>query len=114
MKIFNQTKNSLLAEKIEMANTPILRMKGLLGRNSLKDNEAMIITSCNSIHTFFMRFAIDALFLDKQNKVVGLKENMLPFRITRIFPRANQVVELSAHKISQSRTQLNDLIQIEK
>lgn len=113
MKIINTSSNTLLAENASIAESLFSRIKGLLGRSSLGANEALIIKSCNSIHTFFMRFAIDVIFLDRDNRVVGLKENMPPFRVTPIYYRAIQVVELPAYTISRTKTQLNDRIQLE-
>ncbi len=113
MKIINLTKETLLADKVILANTPFSRIKGLLGKQSLGGSEALIIEPCNSIHTFFMRFAIDVLFLDSQGKVVGIKENMPPFRLSRIYPKAKRVVELPPPAINQSRTCLNDQVVIE-
>jgi hypothetical protein len=114
MKIINQTKGKLLADKVIIADTFLARIKGLLGKNSLEENEALIIRPCSSIHTFFMRFAIDVVFLDRQNRVVAFKKNLVPFRLTFAHHKACLAIELPAHKISQSYTQLNDLIKLEK
>jgi len=61
-----------------------------------------------------MRFSIDIIFLGKADKVIALKENMPGFRLTPVYRAASQVVELPAHTISRSKTQINDQIQIEK
>lgn len=111
MKVKNLTRNTILAENVQVASSLFFRMKGLLGRATFNDNEALIIRPCNSIHTFFMRFRIDAIFLDKQQRVVGLEEDMAPFKISRIFPKASSVLELPAHKISKTQTAINDLIE---
>ncbi|MFC1704594.1 DUF192 domain-containing protein [Candidatus Omnitrophota bacterium] len=113
MKIINQTRNTLLADNATLARTFLARIKGLLGKKGLKENHALIIQPCNSIHTFFMRFVIDVIFLDKQHKVVGLRESMPPGRISRIYPQAHTVVELPAHVIRSTRTQIHDVLGIE-
>lgn len=112
MRIINLTQGTTLAENCFVAESFFARLKGLLGRGFLKDNEALLIRPCNSIHTFFMRFNIDAVFLDRQNKVVALKENLSPFKLTPIYTKAFQVIELPCQKISQTKTELNDLIEI--
>lgn len=114
MKIINLTRNFLLADKVSLAENFFSRTKGLLGKKSLAENEALIIKPCNSIHTLFMRFAIDAVFLDRQNKVVALKENMEPFGFTPIYWKAYLVIELPSHTISRSLVQINDQIQLEE
>ncbi len=113
MKIFNQTRNALLADKVVVADTFFSRTKGLLGKQSLEANEALIIRRCNSIHTFFMRFNMDAVFIDSKNKVIGLREDMSPGKISRIYLKAHSVVELPAKKISQTQTQIDDELRFE-
>ena len=64
----------------EIAETFVERAKGLIGRRGLASGTGMLITKCNCIHTFFMRFAIDATFLDKSGKVVKVVRNIRPWR----------------------------------
>ncbi|MFC1594069.1 DUF192 domain-containing protein [Candidatus Omnitrophota bacterium] len=112
MKIINSTRDTLLADNVSNARTLLSRIKGLLGRDSLGESEALIIHACNSIHTFFMRFPIDVLFLDKSERIVGLVENSVPFRLSRIYFKATHVVELPAFTISRTNTELGDQIEI--
>lgn len=68
------------------------RLKGLIG--SASPGEGLLIEPCNSIHTFFMRYAIDAVFYDKNHKVVAVHRNLKPWRISKIIPAARGVLEL--------------------
>lgn len=70
-----------VCERIEVANSMLSRMKGLLGRSSLEGGEGLLIYPCNSIHMFFMRFAIDAIFLSKDYKVLKIYKNLKPWRM---------------------------------
>ena len=88
-------------------------MKGLLGKVCLETEEALLITSCNSIHMFFMRFAIDAIFADKTDKVVGLVKNIKPWQISLVFFKSSYVVELLPGVIEATTTELNDQLAIE-
>ncbi len=63
-----------------MAETGFERMKGLIGRRSLPSGEGLLIPHCNAIHTFFMRMTIDAVFLDKDDRVVRVVRNIPPWR----------------------------------
>lgn len=110
MKIINLTQGTILADNAVMADSIFTRIKGLLGRKGLAKGEALIIKPCNSIHMFFMRFAIDAVFVDKNNKVVGLVERLKPFRLSPIFFKAHFVVELPIGTIQETRTQIQDYI----
>ena len=89
------------------------RAKGLLGRKSLGVGEALIIKDCNSIHTFFMRFAIDVVFVDKNDRVVRILEDCRPFRFSPIVWRGNYTIELPVGVIQSSQTQVGDQLKIE-
>ena len=110
MSIINQTRNTTLAVDVITANTALKRMKGLLGRSRLNEGQALILNPSNSIHSFFMRFTIDALFLDKEKKVVAAV-TLPPWRLTRIYFNAVQVIELPVGTIKTTHTQNGDIIQ---
>lgn len=111
--IINKTKNTTIANVIYLADTPLKRMKGLLGRKSLGILEAMVIKPCNSIHTLFMHFKIDVLFIDKNNRVIMGIVNMPPFRLSPIYLTSKFVVELPAGTIQSTNTTKGDQIAIE-
>jgi hypothetical protein len=112
MKIINQSRNTIIADHVIMAQTISSRMVGLLNRSSLNEREALIITKCRSIHMFFMRFAIDAIFVDKNNIVVGLVDNIKPFQLSPIFFKASYVIEAPAQTIFRTKTCLGDKLEI--
>lgn len=66
--------------KAKVARTMFARMKGLIGTKSLPPGEGLLILHCNSIHTFFMSFAIDATFLDRDDRVVKTVRGIKPWR----------------------------------
>ena len=110
MFLLNKTQNTLLADQVEMADTLFPRCIGLLGRPSLSKSNALILKPCRSIHMFFMRFAIDVVFVDKNDRVVGLVEEIKPFRMSAYFSKASYAIELPAGTIARTRTQLGDQI----
>ena len=112
VKITNKTRGTILAQKAQIANTPLLRLKGLLGRRGLEQGEGLIIEPCNSIHTCFMRFPIDVLFLDKNYKIVSLKSNLSPWRLFGALFMGKIVLELPAGTLAETRTKNGDLIEI--
>ena len=78
-RILIQDENrTVLLEKMILAETPNERMRGLLGRSSLPAETGMLIRPCRSIHMWFMRFAIDAAFLDKELRVLKISRNLRP------------------------------------
>lgn len=97
-----------MAEDVIIADSLFRRMKGLLGRKSLDKKEAIVLRPCNSVHTFFMRFPIDVLFIDGKNKVVKCLPCLKPFRFSRVYWRAYLAVELSCGVIQSTATQEGD------
>ena len=83
-------------------------MVGLLGRSSLKPGEALVIEPCNSVHTAFMRFTIDVVYVDKAGRVVKVSPNMRPFRIGGVFRPPCSVIELPKGTIEATETAPGD------
>ena len=111
--IINTTKNTTIARNGAVADTFLSRMTGLLSRKTLLKDEALVITRCQSIHMLFMRFAIDAIFVDKNNCVVGLVKGIKPFRLSAVFFKASYVIEVPEGAIVQTETSLGDKVKIE-
>jgi uncharacterized membrane protein (UPF0127 family) len=113
MKIVNRTRNTILAQDIIVADAAFERMKGLLGRKDFRQGEALIIKPCNSIHTFFMHFPIDVLFVDKHSSVIKAISALAPFRLTSIYFNAAFVIELPVGTIQSSSTAKGDTLLLE-
>jgi len=112
MKACNLRNGKELSNNVTIAGSLLKRMKGLLGRDELPKGEALWIKPCMSIHTFFMRFPIDIVFLNKDNCVVATIKNLQPNRLTRLYPKASSVLELPAGAIEATDTKVGDKIEI--
>jgi len=103
----------IIVSNLIIADRFFSRVKGLIGKKSLSKEEGLLITKCNSIHTFFMKFPIDVLFLKKENKssfrVVKKIEKMEPFRLSPLVLKADTVLELKAGKLSEISVEENDV-----
>jgi uncharacterized membrane protein (UPF0127 family) len=86
---------SVVCEQLLVAARPLRRLRGLLGRRSLPAGEGILLRPAGSIHTFFMRFPIDAVFLDRNNVVVAVERELPPWRVASC-RAARSVVELTA------------------
>ena len=102
MKLFFGDK--IISNNVRLANDSISRMVGLLNCDGLSESESLLIEPCNSIHTFFMKFNIDVLFLDKNFKVVKVFRDMPPWRITRPYFSVKRVIEANANTFSKINT----------
>ena len=86
---------TVVCERVSLADSPVTRMRGLLGRDGLGQGEGLLLRPASSIHTFFMRFRIDAVFLDRSLVVVGIHDAIEPWR-TASQRGAKSVLELPA------------------
>lgn len=112
MQAFNVTQQRTLAEVLSVADSFFRSLIGLMGRPRLDTGHGLWIVPCQSVHTFWMRFSIDVVFLDQHHKVIDLIESLKPFRISRHLSKASGVIELPVGAIKTSRTQIGDEIRI--
>lgn len=112
--VYNKTRETFLAFRVKVADTIVGRLVGLLGRRSLPPDGGVWIVPSNAVHTIGMLFSFDLVLIDKDFKVVGLRELVRPFKITRPNFRAESVLELPAHSIFRSRTQIGDQLVIDR
>jgi hypothetical protein len=112
MRLINQTKNIILAEDVFIARTIFTRIKGLLGRRTFLPGQALILAPCSSVHTFFMHFPIDVLFIDKDYKVVQALSLLNPNRISRTYWHSSKVIELPAGRLGVTNTEIGDKLQL--
>lgn len=108
MSLRNLTRGTVLATDEVWAITAQARMRGLLDHEGLGAGEALILSPCNSVHMFGMRFALDVLFVDKSGVVLRAIEGLRPWRFTRIYFRARHTVELPVGVIAASATKPGD------
>ena len=113
MRAIDLTSGKELALQLAVADTLLARLKGLLGRSELPPGAGLWIRPCNSIHTFGMRFPIDALFLDKERRVVGVAAALQPNRITRVYLKASSVIELPAGTLAAAGSCIGNEVAIE-
>ena len=109
----NLTRGKLLASHATQAKTFIGRLVGLMGKAELPFGAGLHIAPCNSIHTFFMKMPIDAVFLDKQLKVVKVCASMVPWRISNVYWSAHSVLELPSGTSLASGTVEGDQLAFE-
>lgn len=112
LRVTNPARNTTLAEQCEQALNFIARGRGLMGREQLAPQTGLLIKPCSSIHTFFMRFPIDVVFINRAGKVVGLRAAMPPSRPYAGAWGAHAVIELPAGVIAASRTEVGDVLQM--
>jgi uncharacterized membrane protein (UPF0127 family) len=104
--------DKILLSDLQIADTLWPRMKGLLGTRALAEEQGLWIHQCNSIHTFFMNYAIDCVFVDRTMKVKALKKNVLPHRLLMPIWGADSVIEMKAGQIERLGLNQGDLLHV--
>jgi len=107
LSLVNQRTDEALAQHVEVAVTRRARRKGLLGRDGLGSSCALILAPCAAIHTMFMRFDIDAVFVDDVGRAVKVVRRMAPWRIAAT-ATAHAVVELPAGSLGEEDVNIGD------
>lgn len=96
MIVRNATRGLVLGFQVSGAETFRLRLLGLMFRAGLPQGEGLLIRPCRAVHTHFMRFPIDVLFLDRESRVVHLIPAMAPWKLSPTIKDADAVLELPA------------------
>jgi uncharacterized protein len=110
---FNKTRQSFLATDIRVADTHWTRLRGLVATNpdSFTLGQGLWILPCHGVHSWFMRFPIDAIYLDQANNVVHVEENLKPWRFAKVCMDSASVLEVPARTIWHSGTKVGDQIE---
>ena len=112
LRITNLTRQTELGDSIDLADTSAKRRTGLLKHERLAAGEGLWIVPCASVHTFFMKFPIDLVYLSKNRKVRKVRHAVKPWRMSACL-RAHSILELPAGAAEKSGTQAGDELGVE-
>ncbi len=110
LRVVNTSRKTMLATNLEIAGSGARRSKGLLGRKGLAPGEGMWIVPCEAVHTFFMRFPLDLVYLDRKHQVKKVRSNVPPWRLSACLV-AHSIIELPAGTIRDTQTQPGDILE---
>jgi len=113
LRVRNQSKNTVLGDRVSIADTSATRRTGLLKHSRLDPGEGLWIAPSEAVHTFGMKFPIDVLFLDKKRKVLKIRSDMVRSRMA-ICLRAHSVLELPSGTAAAMNTVVGDQLELEK
>ncbi len=111
---FNRTRTTYLATDLMIASTHWTRFRGLMATDSSRfaRGQGLWINPSRGIHTFAMRFPIDAIYLDRESVVIHIEEGLKPWRMAAVRVRAASVLELPTGTIEETKTELGDKVDI--
>lgn len=110
LEILYNDKN--ISKNITLADTFWLRLTGLIPRKGLQPDEGLLIRPCRQVHTWFMSFALDIIFLDKEGQIVYLLPEMKPGKISPFIKEGFQVLELAPGAISVHQLKIGERLEI--
>jgi uncharacterized membrane protein (UPF0127 family) len=93
---------------IRVADSVFSRMKGLIGKSNLNENHGLLIKPCKQVHTFFMKFPIDCIFLNGVGEVVYIIEGLTPWEISKYIPIAEEILETPHGTVSTYSISIGD------
>lgn len=111
MQVINQSKGSVVASEVKQARSLWSRFMGLMGRRGLAEGHGLLLEPASSIHTFFMRFPIDLVFIDREGVVTKVAHGVRPFRMV-MGRRSRSVLELSAGAAAKADVEAGDVLAI--
>jgi uncharacterized membrane protein (UPF0127 family) len=107
VRLVNERTQKPVADVVEVADTRRTRRRGLLGRDCLDENAALMLVPCVAIHTAFMRFPIDLVFVDRDGCAVRTASRVRPWRVSMAL-RARAVIELPAGRLDACEVMVGD------
>ena len=116
-RLMNQTRGAEIVSDVRLAVSFGERTIGLMGKKTMNPNSTLWIQGsrfipCNSIHTCFMRFAIDVVFVDRNLKVRAVFKDLSPWRMTRVVVGAQSVFEFAAGTLARSPIEVGDQLHV--
>jgi len=112
VQVRNQTRGVVLGREVDVADTSSKRRTGLLKHERLERGTGLWIVPCESVHTFFMKFPIDLIYLDKHRKVRKVRNAVPPWRLSACL-LAHSILELPAGTVAETETQVGDELAID-
>jgi uncharacterized membrane protein (UPF0127 family) len=113
MRLVQAGNGNIVAEEVMRAFTFFRRLKGMMFTESFPSGSCLHIQPCRSVHTFFMKYTIDILYLDDQYNIVGVEANLKPGKRGAIFPNSVSVIELPEGTIQQNDLRIGQTVRFE-
>lgn len=109
--IKSKSSGAELASNCAHANSAFARLIGLLNHSTLENGTGLLLDPCNQVHTFFMRFPIDAVFLNRDNKVIAIRE-LQPWKMTKMYFKAKKTLELPLGTCRRLGVHVGELLEV--
>jgi len=113
MRVLRREDKKVIVENLMIADRFLSRLKGLMLSKALPSNAGLLLKPCQSVHTFFMNYTIDVIFLDENNRIIGIENNMRPYHISKFYRKSQKVLEMNAGIIDLNNLKIGDNLELE-
>lgn len=110
--LVNASSKKMITTNMNIAETYYKRFIGLMGKNNIDDDYCLLLKPCNQIHMFFMKFSIDAVYVDKDLRVCGIDTFLKPWKVGKKRSDAIMVLEFKAG-FTKNKIHINDIIRVD-
>lgn len=107
-----KNQNQILLSELCIAKSFRERLQGLLGSSELKENQGLFIHQCRSVHTCFMKYSIDCIFVDDQLEIKKLIRNLKPWRLTSVSWQSESVIEVAAGQVDRLQLKVGEVLDV--
>lgn len=108
MRVVNRTRGTILGARVRIADNALSRLRGFLFRPRPEPGEGLLLSPCQAVHMFWMRFSLDVVFIGETGKVVAVHPDLRPWRWTPVYRAALHALELPAGTILATGTRTGD------
>lgn len=112
MALVNQTTGVIVADEVKLATSFWLRLKGLMFTAKLPEGNALYLSPCRTIHTFFMRYPIDVVYLDEKQKIIAVDFELKPNKLGSILWNVKDIVELPSGTIKKKKLEIGQVLKL--
>ena len=113
LRVTNKSRGETLVRAGRVADSAVSRLRGLIGSRRLADGEGLLIAPCKSVHTFFMSYPIDIVYVNSSLEVRGIDHALAPWRLGRFFRNVRYVLELPAGTARAAGVRVGDRLQVD-
>lgn len=110
MIVMDMTTNTVIVRELRIARNFLERMRGLIGTRPLEEGEGFLLPRCMGVHMLGMTYAIDALYLDAEGRILTVLEDLKPNALGKVDFRAHAVLELPAGAVKRTQAKPGDLL----
>lgn len=112
MRILNRITNKVIFRNVIYMSGFLYKIKKIINKKAIEDNEALIISPCNSVHMMFCKKAMDIVFVNDNNEVCYIQENLKPWEISKKIKSARYIIEMNRGMVKKNNIKLYNKIKI--